>query len=407
MNLYPHQIEALEFLLEKKRCILASEPRTGKTLPAVAAAMKNLPALIICPAIVKSVIERACAVVDPTVPVTVIDGRIAAHNLVAGQGVFIMSYDVAPYLLHFTGWNTLVLDEAHRIASNTAKRTKAAVKLMKKTPHVYCLTGTPIPRHPIGLFPMLHGLGIYKGSWMAFAFRYAKAWQSPWGFDTTGSSNLPELRDKIKPHILRHTKEQVFVDYQEPAFSIITFDLPVSRREQEFDAESLVVNPNVILALEGLSELLLESARKKVKSCIEFISDLVESGQPVIVFAVHKEIVASLELGLKEHGVVKVVGDTPAKERDQNIADFQSGKASVIIGNVAAMSEGVDLSRGDTIVFVETGWSPATLTQASSRVENLQKKGGATIYLLTTANSLDHRVIKTILKKKGIIDQII
>lgn len=407
MNLYPHQQEALDFLLSRKRAILADEPRVGKTLPAVAAAMQNLPALIICPAIVRSVIQRACATVDATVPVTVVSGRVAASELVAGQGVYIMSYDVAPYMTSFTGWNTLVLDEAHRIASNTAKRTKAAMKLMKHTPHIYCLTGTPIPRHPIGLWPMLHGLGIYKGAWLTFAYRYAKAWQSPWGFDTTGSSNLPELKAKIKPHLLRRTKADVFKGYQAPAFSIITFDLPVSRREQELDAESLVLNPHVVLALEGLSELLLESARKKVPSCIEFIEDLVEAGQPVIVFAVHKEIVAALEDGLQAYGVVKVVGDTPAKQRDQNIEDFQSGKADVIIGNVAAMSEGVDLSRGDTIVFVETGWSPATLTQASSRVENLQKEGGATIYLLTTANSLDHRVIKTILKKKGITDQII
>jgi SNF2 family DNA or RNA helicase len=141
---------------------------------------------------------------------------------------------------------------------------------------------------------------------------------------------------------------------------------------------------------------------------VEFIEDLLEAGEPVVVFAIHKEIVAALEAGLEKYGVVKVVGDTPSKQRDKAIDDFQSGRANVIIGNVAAMSEGVSLARADTIVFVETGWSPAALEQAASRVENIEKAGQApSIYLLTTANSLDHRIIKTLLKKQSIIDQIL
>jgi SWI/SNF-related matrix-associated actin-dependent regulator 1 of chromatin subfamily A len=308
---------------------------------------------------------------------------------------------------HLQGWQTLVLDEAHRCGNFQSKRAKMAIKLMKATPRVYALTGTPIPRYPYNLWPLLHGLGIYKNDFMTFAKRYCGLWMSPWGWDWTRATNLPELKEKIKPHVLRHTKAEVFKNYQPPQFSLITFDLPVSRKEQDFDAEALVVNPNLVLAIEGLSELLLESARRKVASCVEFISDLVDAGEPVVVFAIHKEIVSALEDGLRIYGVVKVVGDTSSKERDKAIDAFQNGEANVIIGNVAAMSEGVNLARADTIVFVETGWSPAALNQSSSRVENLQKQSKPMIYILTTANSLDHRVIKTLMKKQSIIDAII
>jgi len=111
---------------------------------------------------------------------------------------------------------------------------------------------------------------------------------------------------------------------------------------------------------------------------------------------------------LKSHNPVLVVGDTPRLERDKNIASFQGGKTNIIIGNIAAMSEGVDLSRADTIVFVECTWSTSALEQASSRVENIQKNGTQPlIYILTIRASLDHEILARILRKQGIISQII
>ena len=43
MKLFPHQEEARDFLLANRRCILADQPRVGKTLPAAAAAGKLFP----------------------------------------------------------------------------------------------------------------------------------------------------------------------------------------------------------------------------------------------------------------------------------------------------------------------------------------------------------------------------
>ena len=59
MQLFPHQEEARDFLLANRRCILADQPRVGKTLPAAAAALQHLPAIIVCPAIAKTVWEAA------------------------------------------------------------------------------------------------------------------------------------------------------------------------------------------------------------------------------------------------------------------------------------------------------------------------------------------------------------
>jgi SWI/SNF-related matrix-associated actin-dependent regulator 1 of chromatin subfamily A len=406
MKLYPHQETAKQFLLTQKRAILADQPRVGKTLPTTAAALENLPALIVCPAIAKTVWEAAFNKLAPDVSVRVISGRNDAMRTTSDR-VVVVNYDLLQYFNN-AGFQTLVLDECHRIKNPKAARTKAAMLLMKQIPQVFALSGTPIPNRPIELWPILHGLGIYRGGWFDFASRYCKLWASPWGMDASGASNIPELKALMKPHVLRRKKEHVFKDYKDPQVSLITFDLPNDKREQQFDADALVANPNALMAFEGLAEVMREAGLRKVKPASEFIDDLLQAGEPVVVFAHHKDVVAELVKELKAHKPVTVVGDTPRAQRDKAIANFQAGTAKVIIGNIAAMSEGVDLSAADTIVFVECTWSTSALEQASSRVENITKNGIApVIYILTIRASLDHNVLAKILAKQNIINQII
>ena len=407
MKLFPHQEEARDFLLAKRRAILADQPRVGKTLPAAAAALQHLPAIIVCPAIAKTVWEAAFNKLDPSVPVKVINGKKQAAEIIC-SGVTIVNYDILSSVTAFSGIKTVVFDECHRLKNNKAIRTKAAMLMMKRIDRVYALSGTPIPNRPIELWPILHGLGIYRGGWFDFAARYAKMWSAPWGMDVSGASNIPELKALMRPHVLRRKKEDIFMDYKQPQVSLVTFDLPIDKREQQFDADALVANPNALMAFEGLAEVMKEAGMRKVKAASEFISDLLQSGEPVVVFAHHKDVVHGLVEELKDHKPVVVVGDTPSAKRTENIAAFQSGQTKVIVGNIAAMSEGVDLSAADTIVFVECTWSTSALEQASSRVENINKSGiKPVIYLLTIRASLDHNVLAKVLKKQNIVNQII
>jgi SWI/SNF-related matrix-associated actin-dependent regulator 1 of chromatin subfamily A len=338
--------------------------------------------------------------------VRVINGKNDAMKTTQHQ-VVIINYDLLQYFNN-AGYKTLVLDECHRIKNPLAKRTASASLLMKQIERVYALSGTPIPNRPVELWPILHGLGIYRGGWYDFAARYAKMWKAPWGLDVSGSSNIPELRALMKPYVMRRKKEDVFKDYQAPQVSLITFDLPNNKREQDFVADALVANPNALLAFEGLAEIMREAGMRKVGMAAEFIDDLLNAGEPVVVFAHHKDVVAELCTALKAHKPVTVVGDTPRAQRDKAIEAFQAGKTKCIVGNIAAMSEGVDLSAADTIVFVECTWSTSALEQASSRVENIAKSSvKPLIYILTIRASLDHTVLAKILAKQNIINQII
>ena len=408
MKLLPHQVEAVDFLLTKERCILADQPRLGKTFPTVMAASQHGPVLVVCPAIVKTVWQDAfkkCVNINSAV----VEGRAGAMKL-PKSSVVIINYDLIQYVPKelFSGFSTLVLDESHRIKNPDAKRTKACLAAMEAVPRVYALSGTPIPNRPIELWPLLKGLGVYRGGYYDFAARYAKMWKAPWGLDVSGSSNIPELKALMKPNVLRRKKEDVFKDYRQPQVSLITFDLPVDRREQNFDANALLENPNAIMAFEGLSEIMREAGILKVKPAAEFIEDKLAEGEPIIVFVHHKEVARMLTEELKKHGPVVITGDTPERTRDKYIKAFQSGETNLIIGNIAAMSEGIDLSRADTVIFVEATWQTSALEQATSRMENVVKSGFTPlVYLLTVRASLDHNVLGKVLRKLSIIDQII
>ena len=415
MKLYPHQEQSRDFLLTRKRAILADAPRVGKTIPTAAAAIEHLPALVVCPAVVKPGWVKAFAALGHSA--TEVQGRTAA-KAVQATGIVVINYDLLPDMLALKGWATVVLDESHRLKTPTAKRTKAALKLMKNTPRVYALSGTPIPNRPIELWPLLHGLGIYKRSWLEFAHRYCKAWIPPWGgLDVSGASNLPELKARLKPHVLRRKREDVFTGYQKPVVSLVELDLPNDKREKAFDAnaiaEAVACNPNAVLAIEGLSEIMREGGERKAPHAADFIRARIEQEptEPLVVFAWHKSVVAMLSEALTQDPPIShvcVTGATSASAKQQAIADFQAGKVQVILGNISSISEGVDLSRANTVIFAESTWQTSALEQASARVENLTKAGQAPlIYLLTIRSSLDSIVLSKVLKKSGIIEQII
>ena len=409
MQLLTHQVISKQFLLDKRRAILADQPRVGKTLPTAAAAAEHLPAIVVCPAIAKTVWQRAFGVINPDLKVTVVNGKKEAQSI-ARCDVVIINYDVVQHMSStlYQKFCTLVLDESHRIKNADAIRTRACMAMMKEIERVYALSGTPIPNRPIELWPLLNGLGIYRGGYYDFAARYARMWKAPWGLDVSGASNLPELKALMQPHVLRRKKEDVFTDYNQPQVSLITFDLPVDKREQEFDADALVENPNALMAFEGLAEVMKEAGLRKVKPAAEFIENLMEANEQVVVFVHHKDVAAQLSDALKKYKPAVITGDTPRKKRDTYIEEFQSGKRSVMIGNIAAMSEGVDLSAADTVVFVEATWQTSALEQASSRIENIAKQSfRPLIYLLTIRASLDHNVLGKVLRKLNVIDQII
>lgn len=107
----------------------------------------------------------------------------------------------------------VIADEAHAMQTLTSQRTQSAIRLClhPSCSGVVLATGTPMKNgRPANILPLLialrHPLGRNR---IHFEKRYCAAKKTrfcPW--DTTGASNLEELRTKIGRSLIRKTKEE-------------------------------------------------------------------------------------------------------------------------------------------------------------------------------------------------------
>lgn len=207
-----HQKEGVQFLLSRKRCILADEPGLGKTNTlSVAAIEGNFDSvLIICPATLKYDWKKELMWYIPEKDITVIEGGFETKTKTELEKILgyaegksglkknelvseakekgkwrenrfvIVNYDIlddfydfsrayteaakqkvlenSPILKFITNKKTcLIVDEAHKLSNSTSKRYKVIKNLIKKgNPEcVFLTTGTPITNNPLNLFCIL------------------------------------------------------------------------------------------------------------------------------------------------------------------------------------------------------------------------------------------------------------
>lgn len=410
-RLYPHQQDGAQWLLQNPKSILAYGMRVGKTRTAAAAALsadtlaRGSHILVVCPAAVKLHWQSEFLALDANVKIDVVAGQ--KHKLDPNATVTIINYDLLHYYPELCQpRRALIIDEAHRIKSPTTKRTKAIAPLIHAAQFAWALTGTPIPNRPIELQPLLFHLGITRLDWYGFAVRYAEAWNAPWGLDVSGASNIEKLKNMLAPKMLRLTLKDINQKYTPPKFELVTFDKPLIKGER-FDPTQLSNTENVTVAFETIAEIMKMSALKKIPDAAEFINDLLEHEEKVVVFAWHSEVIAALAEKLKAHKPVTYTGSSSQTQRQQAISAFAADKkVRLFIGNLQAAGEGIDLSAANVTVFVETNWAPAWLEQAAARTERANKEIPSTAYLLTTAKSIDHYVLNKIVQKLGTIEKV-
>ena len=207
-----HQKEAVQFMLSRKKCILADSMGLGKSTElAVAAIEGNFDSvLIICPASLKTNWKKELMWYVPEKDIAIVEsfndkkkGELEtflgyaegksgkkkeelleeAKNLGKWQNnrFVIVNYDIldeffqfsratseegkqkalenSPILKYiFKRKSCLIVDEAHKLSNNTSKRYKVIKGLIKKgnPESVFLATGTPITNNPLNLYYVLN-----------------------------------------------------------------------------------------------------------------------------------------------------------------------------------------------------------------------------------------------------------
>ena len=214
-RLREHQKEAVQFLLARKKCVLADEPGYGKTAElAVAAIEGNFDAVvIICPASIKTTWKKELMWYVPERDITIVEGiqgktkseleeylgyRVGTSGKKVAElqeeakergkwqdnRFVIINFDIlsevykipetrsqtniekafneSPMLQYLVNKKSLIIiDEAHRLSKMTSIQYKIVRDLIKRSnpDSIYAATGTPITNNPLNFFCVLQFLG--------------------------------------------------------------------------------------------------------------------------------------------------------------------------------------------------------------------------------------------------------
>lgn len=369
------------------------------------------PAVVVCTAAMKYTWLEELNLWRPSLKVQVIDSPWTKIDKAAD--VHVINYDIAGKVK--LPWpETLVVDEAQKIKTPTAKRTKVVLGMAGAAERVRFLSGTPMLSRPVELFPILSALGVVSPNWDRYTRRYCAAWETPWGSrDVSGASNLDELAEIVAPVMLRLTKKQVAPQLPDKAYRIVALSGDVTSREVEF-LDYLDHNlelPKNPVAFQAISDIRRVHAERKLPQAIDYIKDLLDQSDKdfkLVVFAHHRASVEGLSAALKDYGVVTVMGGMSAQSIQDCVKAFQnSSKVRVFVGNLQAAGEGLTLTAAHHVVIVEPSWVPGEIHQAADRCHRLTTKFPVTVDLLTVQGSIDARMLLRVLEKTETIDQVI
>lgn len=416
-DLFEYQVEGRDFLAATPRGMLGDQPGLGKTPQAIRAAAKvfgwGAPKIcVICPKTAMTNWKREWARWWPTF----------------GGFLMIVNYDrlsIETNERHtFTKgpWDLIICDEAHRLKSPGAKRTKTVYDHVGKydATWVWLLTGTPARNHAGELWTHLTALRpdlIHDRSGRPMAVEqfedaYCKVQHDAFGARVIrGSKNVKELREKLADggFILRRMKKDV--QSQLPDLIFDEYPLP-----QRVDATPVNYPDFAGMGIqEGMTfDEIVEVLRRagtqfsterrhtgmlKVPSVAAFVDEELEAPGKIIVFFHHTDVGEALKDRLVLHNPVIVNGKT--KDAQAQVDKFQTDPdCRVFLGQITACGEALNITAATQVVFAEASWSPADNYQAACRAHRIGMGDSLVVRFLSAEGTMDE-IIQRVLTRKS------
>jgi SWI/SNF-related matrix-associated actin-dependent regulator 1 of chromatin subfamily A len=141
--------------------------------------------------------------------------------------------------------------------------------------------------------------------------------------------------------------------------------------------------------------------------CFNWIDDVLESGEKLIVFAHHKAVIQDIMDRYKDIAV-KIDGSVSEKDRDQAKTEFQTNdKIRLFVGNHKAAGEGITLTAAHLTVFVELSLIPTELQQAGDRNHRIGQTRAVFEYYLIADHTLESEIMEIIDDKRKDADAVL
>ena len=429
-TLRPYQLEGLSWLQTLRGLdvggLLGDDMGLGKTLQTLAHLLteKNAnrlktPALAVMPtSLIPNWLDEAERF-TPQLRVIALHGPGRTRHFadLLDYDLVLTTYALLPRdLEHFTPhtWHVLVLDEAQNIKNATSKAAQAARELQAN--QRLCLTGTPMENNLGELWSIFHFL---LPGWLGDSKTFARDYRTP--IERHGDSErMSHLAARIRPFLLRRTKEQVATELPAKSEIVHWVDLSDAQRDT-YETVRVAMDSKVraeitrngaarsqIVVLDALLKLrqvccdlrLVASAKfkgsqsdkGKLGSLMDMLEDLLNEGRKILLFSQFTSMLALIEEELEKRKIrySLLTGDT--KDRRTPVQQFQKGETPLFLISLKAGGTGLDLTAADTVIHYDPWWNPATENQATDRAYRIGQDKPVFVYKLITRGTVEEKI---------------
>lgn len=301
-----------------------------------------------------------------------------------------------------------IIDEAQNIKNPDAIITKAIKNVNAKVK--FALTGTPIENNLMELWSIFDFIMpgyLYNKSKFKSIF-------------VNNDKNIIELKNLIKPFILRRTKKEVITELPDKIEQKIIIDLEKEHKRAYKGYVNLITrkikennqdNITVFSYLTKLRQLCLspelmvknyQGKNSKLDVLINIIND--SSDEKILVFSQFTKVLEVIGKRLNEENISYsyLDGKTSAKDRVKLVEEFNTNNNKVFLISLKAGGTGLNLTSANIVVHFDPWWNPAVEDQASDRAHRIGQKNVVNVIKLIAKGTAEERVINLQETKKSL-----
>jgi superfamily II DNA or RNA helicase len=428
-ELLPYQLDGIAFAVGAGRAILADDMGLGKTIQGIGVAelLARLAdvqrVLVVCPASLKSQWRSEITRFSQQSSQLVIGSAEERVSQYDNETFFtICNYEQIlrdhPTVERIK-WDLIILDEGQRIKNWESKTSRVIGSL--NSPFALVLSGTPMENRLEELYTVVRFIDDRRlGPVYRFFHRHRVVNDRG---RVQGYKNLDQLRESLKPILLRRTRATVMRDLPERTNEIVRIR---PTEEQKRMSDEYVANAAQIAAKKFITEMDLLRLQKyllmarmacnstflvnketpgfssKLERLGELLEQLsIESDRKIVLFSEWTTMLNLIEPLLTRASLqfVRLDGQVPQKKRQALVHRFQNDPDCRVIIMTNAGSTGLNLQSANTVINVDLPWNPAVLEQRIARAHRMGQKRPVQVYLLVTEETIEERLLGTLSAK--------
>lgn len=416
--------------------VLADDMGLGKTVQTLAVLQARREAgvqgaaLLIVPTSLLHGWKAQAAQFTPDLRLTVLHGsdRAAMRDEALKADLVVTTYPLLARdrdWLAAQDWPLVILDEA-QVLKNPASQMAKTLRDIPARGRL-ALTGTPLENSLQDLWTLIDWI---NPGLLGDRKRFQTLFRTP--IEKHGDVGAQaRLRRRLRPFLLRRTKEEVAAELPPKTEILERVDLPKpqqmlyetvrsamdTRVREAIAARGLAAARITVLdALLKLRQVCCdptlvktEAARAVTDSAkrarlLELLSELVAEGRRVLVFSQFVEMLRLIEADLTEAGIRSLSLTGQTTNRAEILDAFAHGDAPVFLLSLKAGGVGLTLTEADTVILYDPWWNPAVERQAMDRTHRIGQTKPVFVHRLVAAGTVEEKILDMQARKQALAD---